>query len=961
MNSCYLKKLFNDNDCFNISDGNNELSSHKCFEQILTYIELLDSYAVRSVMLISSPSLDSICLIYAIILSGRTYIPVSRNASIKQINQTILLTQVDIIFAEKIFCNKLNSNQDFERQKIDGFSVYKNMSEKQFSLLPGIVFFTSGTSRLSKPLHYHYHVIFNYLLWCKKTFQISSKDNFLMTTDFSFIASLRPIFLPLLNNCRLFVFNLKEKNQLPQLIATIINQNISIINIIPSLLREILNCAKAQGELSYLTSIKQAFLSGEQVQAEIISQWFSDVSINTKFYNLYGATEYLVPLYNQIDITQTKNEMLSLYFSGNKSKVKINKLENDDITFFFSENISTGYLELSLSRDSFIVEDNIRYVKCADSFQCNGLGFIFQSRQDRVFKRYGYKVSLTAIEVLVHEAFPSMTCAALLDNNHIIMCFKQSDIKGSIEVFKTKVQTLLTANMSPHSYLFIDDFPLTTSGKIDYQLLKKLHHNVNTESIESFFSRFFEDGQVNNNAVISSLGLESIDYIDLSQLMLNKIGKEFDISKINKDFKISDLNKSLQYLTESSISPSITVKLNLNQQSFYAYELNNKNSHYKINYLYYYKLRRGVDLARLSDAIEATIHNNFILRSRLKYINNHYHFVREPHAYHIFLPSCFLKNRKEKDILPAGIHSKRLVQIHIQKRGFHHYLIMAYHHIAIDAWSAANIRNEIFARYENKFHDDSDKFKTEISLLNKINSPEMFDKDMNELIQVFKGIDFHRFNQLSHIFESVNNCQNTCFHLSKSDLLKHSSKKLPNSIPSSSLFLLTLTEALHEISLEKNFLYYISLSNRLQTVPFIKEVIMNMTTSLPMFITWDISNTSLVAQEIKNKLELYFKNMDYNSICNFLKNKYIKEMYSKIYKNECLLVYTFVGKGANQASSDDFIDWENSKAKVFLGSKPIIFLRVYDLGDRFIVNLDTRINKNKHKMLAKSFKNILLN
>ena len=951
-----LIKIFYDN-TFCIIEDNRQFKSQECLVLIKEYLAFLDEFDIRSVMIVSSPTIDSLCLMYALIISNRTYIPLYTGTSLTLLKTYLTEIQSDMIFFDDSWINN-NINNTFECDRFKSFHFFKNEIETSHSILPGMVFFSSGTTGLPKAIHYHFNVIANYLSWCIKEFDISFKDIFLITTEMSFIASLRPLFLPLFNSCKLVLLDLNKQNKLSLILSNICHNDVNILNITPSILNQIFIHSKHMNIIDRLSKIKLIFLSGEQINSEVIENWFNKVSVEVKFYNLYGATEYLVPLYKKIDCTQTQKEIQGLDHDRAGVEVKFTLEDNNIYSLMVAGEIATGYIDPKLNGQNFILDENKRYLKCADLFVNNNNLTSFYERKDGIIKRYGHKVCLSQIENTLKSSPFAFDCAAILVNDiQIVLVISSEKTKANMTHVKQLFSNKHPWYMQPDKYKFVKELPKTSSGKVDYPMLKSSMLTDEKNCITSFFSNFFPDGIVDENVTLLSIGLVSIDFIHLSEVILKSMGKWFDLSKIDESFRICDLSKllysNLTYVSENKNS----VILSRVQQGIYRYELNKQSFGWHVHYIYYFRLIDGIDLKRLSNSIEETIDNNFMLSCKLQRRGKDFFYVRVEKPKSTKLRCRLSKNAKPEKFLVTNIYSERLVQIYIQARGLHYYLVLAYHHIAIDGWSAANIRNEIFSRYKGQFNSLWSSPKEEVCLLNNVNETSLLETNIDELLSVFQDIEVKNYNNLDNIFYDFIQPEHTGFSVSKNELQHYGKSNNIEGTPASCLFLLNLNYSLIEITKELSFLYSVSFSNRMQDVPFVRNLIMNMVTGLPLFISSVSKSYKGVAKDIENKLNIYFKYMDYNSIINFYKSPKIKEIQTAYSTNKYKIYYTYIGKTSiNNYKSEEFIDWDKSQANIFLGGSGIIFLRVFDVGNQYIVNIGTRVNRGVHKALVNEFK-----
>ena len=193
--------LDNHNHC-SLTSPVKKLNRSEFFREILGYIKWLDQMKVHTVFVMSSPSIEALCLCYAIILSNRVYIPIHRSTDSELIKIYLQEYQADLLVIEPGLASQLDYafRRDLLSTEDQSFCYHMVNSSKTMSILPGIIFFTSGSTGKPKAIHYDYNTLNNYIAWCVKEFGLTPSDQLLVSSELSFIASLRPLFVPTLSS-----------------------------------------------------------------------------------------------------------------------------------------------------------------------------------------------------------------------------------------------------------------------------------------------------------------------------------------------------------------------------------------------------------------------------------------------------------------------------------------------------------------------------------------------------------------------------------------------------------------------------------------------------------------------------------------------------------------------------------------------------------------------------------------
>jgi acyl-coenzyme A synthetase/AMP-(fatty) acid ligase len=104
---------------------------------------------------------------------------------------------------------------------------------------------------------------------------------------------------------------------------------------------------------------------------------------------------------------------------------------------------------------------------------------IFIGRADQQIKRYGYRIDLQEIDHILISSIGCFTnaCALYNSENSKITIFYEADEAVDHIAIKNKLALLLPKYMMPDFFVFMQELPRNTNGKIDRQLLKILTHS----------------------------------------------------------------------------------------------------------------------------------------------------------------------------------------------------------------------------------------------------------------------------------------------------------------------------------------------------------------------------------------------------------------------------------------------------------------------------------------------------
>ncbi len=147
------------------------------------------------------------------------------------------------------------------------------------------VIYTSGSTGTPKGVMVSHRAIANRLLWMLAALPIDAGDRVLQRTPLSFDAALWELFVPLFAGARLVLAPPAANQDLGQLIATLGERRVSVLQLVPTLLRLVLELPG----LGEATALRLLFCGGEALPMELAER--AAAVLPVAVHNLYGPTE----------------------------------------------------------------------------------------------------------------------------------------------------------------------------------------------------------------------------------------------------------------------------------------------------------------------------------------------------------------------------------------------------------------------------------------------------------------------------------------------------------------------------------------------------------------------------------------------------------------------------------------------------------------------------------------------
>jgi amino acid adenylation domain-containing protein len=347
------------------------------------------------------------------------------------------------------------------------------------------VIYTSGSTGNPKGVMIPHRAICNHMNWMQSFFPLTGTDKVLQRTPFSFDASIWEFYAPLLVGAQLIMAQPGTNQDATYLVNTIISQKVTILQLVPSLLRMLLE----EKGIETCTSLKRVFCGGEALALELHERFFSQ--LNAQLINLYGPTEAcidatfwtcrrgshgrIVPIGSPISNTQVYvlDQCLNPLPIGVPGELHIG-----------GSGLARGYLNQPEPTAEKFIPDPFRSQPGARLYKTGDLACYlpdgnikYLGRKDHQVKVRGFRIELGEIEAALkqHHAVHEAVVLAREDKPddvrlvayvvlHQMQASTVTDLRGHL---KQK----LPGYMVPTAVVFLDALPLTPNGKLDRRLL----------------------------------------------------------------------------------------------------------------------------------------------------------------------------------------------------------------------------------------------------------------------------------------------------------------------------------------------------------------------------------------------------------------------------------------------------------------------------------------------------------
>ncbi len=250
----------------------------------------------------------------------------------------------------------------------------------------------------------------------------------------------------------------------------------------------------SQNPLPLPNSLRLIYVGGEQVQPEFYRQWLQAVGTKVRWSNTYGPTEATITaiIYKNDGSPETVEAHadlapIGLPMANAQAYVLDRELQPVPLgavgeLYLGGEGLARGYLKRpDLTAGSFIPnpygQSGARMYRTGDLVRYLADGnLVYIGRRDQQVKVRGYRIELGEIEATLLHYPQIRECVVIAredvpGDKYLAAYIVGNQSQDAVSEIRQFLSAHLPKYMLPASYIFLDRFPVTTSGKINRQAL----------------------------------------------------------------------------------------------------------------------------------------------------------------------------------------------------------------------------------------------------------------------------------------------------------------------------------------------------------------------------------------------------------------------------------------------------------------------------------------------------------
>lgn len=479
-----------------------------------------DAYVPKVIAIYTPPSVEYIVSVLSVLKCGEAFLSIDPMWPKERMLSIVSRSNVELIIASKSSFGRSHSRQtdwivESGSCPVVLFSMEENttkVSRYENIICPCVrekrrlfcyLMYTSGSTGKPKGVCGTEEGLLNRFSWMQRLYPLHGKELLLFKTSISFVDHLQEFLVSILCACTLVVPPLDKLKHDALVVADFLEAyHISRLTAVPSLMKAIVPAMLSRQNTRVPHSLELLVLSGEEFSVSLWKE-LAGLLPKTTILNLYGSTEVAG------DCTYFDCKRLPMMLEAEKlsnvpiglpiSNCEVVLVGEDDelnhgeiyvggvciLSGYMSEPSadSLDYVELPHNSSHYQSDEEYQrqlFIRTGDFARQLASGdYVFLGRKDHIVKINGQRIALGEIESMLrqHESVLDAAVVCRIGPEELgqleaflLLNEKKRPSEVSRSIRHWMVEKLPYA-MVPHHFIFLESFPRTSSGKVDYEFL----------------------------------------------------------------------------------------------------------------------------------------------------------------------------------------------------------------------------------------------------------------------------------------------------------------------------------------------------------------------------------------------------------------------------------------------------------------------------------------------------------
>ncbi|HKU74240.1 MAG TPA: amino acid adenylation domain-containing protein [Pyrinomonadaceae bacterium] len=458
--------------------------------QMAHYLRRLGVETESRVGILMESSVGIVVSLLAIHKAGGAYVPIDSAYPKERIAFMLDDAQIEILLTNLQLAESLPPHRarvispEIDGQRIAAESE-ENLPRTATSENLAYIIYTSGSTGLPKGAMLPHRGVVNCFASMQQMYRLTERDRMLLRSAISFDASVWEVFWPLTVGASVVIARPGGQKDTAYIVDTIIEQQITIVYFVPSMLSVFLD----ERRLEEATSLKQVICGGESLPIETVQRFYN--RLHAELHHSYGPTEISIAASEWICEREGKRQVIPIGRPLANTQIYLLDRYLQPVPvgtpgemYVGGDGLGRGYWnrpELTAEKfipDVFSATAGMRLYRTGDLARYLPDGIIeFLGRVDYQVKIRGLRVELGEIESAIcsHAAVKDVVVMAREDKpgdkRVIAYVIAAEAARPTHSELLSYLREKLPEHMIPAAFVWLEEWPLMTNGKVDRRRL----------------------------------------------------------------------------------------------------------------------------------------------------------------------------------------------------------------------------------------------------------------------------------------------------------------------------------------------------------------------------------------------------------------------------------------------------------------------------------------------------------